>query len=312
MEMERDSKHRISLTKVTDRLSSATGISKPKLAEINSESRATGGRFESPKKRKRYTVPRFAINVDDFDRAAIRRTVHRMYEQKEYPTLNRLLAKVRASGVFRGGRTTLFLLLKRMGFRYHKMNEKIFFYERRDIIQQRHKYLRLIRKYRKEGRPIVYLDETWANSSIAPERLWLDEDGRGGWKRSSGKGRRLIILHAGSKRGWVPNCALVFRSKKHTGDYHDEMNGDHFLDWFENNLLKNNPQRSVIVLDNAPYHNVVLEKVPTKSSKKAVMQEWLTAKNIPFETTDLKAELFAKISDAAPNRKLYKTNELAE
>ena len=128
------------------------------------------------------------------------------------------------------------------------MDDKVFFYERRDIIQQRHKYLREIRKYRKEGRPIVYLDKTWANSSIAPERLWLNEEGKGGWKRPSGKGRRLIILHAGSKNGWTPNCARVFRSKKHTGDYNDGMNGEHFLDWFENKVLQNVPERSVTTL----------------------------------------------------------------
>ena len=66
-----------------------------------------------------------------------------------YPTLDKLLAKVKANEIFPGGRTTLFLLLKKMGFKYHKMDDKVFFYERRDIIQQRHKYLREIRKYRK-------------------------------------------------------------------------------------------------------------------------------------------------------------------
>ena len=88
MEMECNSKQRISLTKVADRLSMASGISKTQLSKINSESKATGGSFRSPKKRKRYTVPRFAANVDYFDRGAIHRTVHKIYDQKEYPTLD--------------------------------------------------------------------------------------------------------------------------------------------------------------------------------------------------------------------------------
>ena len=87
---------------------------------------------------------------------------------------------------------------------------------------------------------------------------------------------------------------------------------NNFLDWFENMLLQNVPERSVIVLDNAPYHNVVLEKVPTKSSTKTVMKEWLTSKNTAFENTDLKVDLFAKIRYAAPNRKLFQTNDLAQ
>ena len=64
-----------------------------------------------------------------------------------------------------------------------------YLYERRDIIECRHKYLRLIRKYRCEGRSIIYLDETWANSHMALERIWIDDTGAGGWKRPSGKAR---------------------------------------------------------------------------------------------------------------------------
>ena len=101
---------------------------------------------------------------------------------------------------------------------------------------------------------------------MVPERLWLDEQGRGGWKRPSGKGQHLIILHTGSETGWTPNADLVFRSKNSTG-YHDEMNSEHFLEWFQK-LLVNVQPGSVIMLDNAPYHNSVVEKVPTKSSRK--------------------------------------------
>ena len=139
-----------------------------------------------------------AINVDDFDRAAIRATVPGMYEKKEYPTLDRLLINVRAKGVFEGGRTTLSRVLKLIGFKFALRNDKKFFYERKDIVEQRHKFLREIRKFRSEGRPLVFPDKTWVNSHVAPERIWIDKDGSGGWKRPSGRGRRLIILHAGN------------------------------------------------------------------------------------------------------------------
>lgn len=46
-----------------------------------------------------------------------------MYEEKQYPTLDKLLALVHHKGVFPGGRTTLFLLLKELGFRYHKRDD---------------------------------------------------------------------------------------------------------------------------------------------------------------------------------------------
>ena len=84
----------------------------------------------------------------------------------------------------------------------------------------------------------------------------------------SGKGGRLIILHAGSEHGWIPNAALISMGKKGSGDYHDEMNTKHCMEWYQKQLLPHCPQKSVIVLDNAKYHNGVVEKVPTKSSTK--------------------------------------------
>ena len=59
----------------------------------------------------------------------------------------------------------------------------------------------------------------------------------GGIRRPSGKGARLIILGAGGETGWIPNTTLIFRSKKNTGDYHDEMTGEHFEEWFKDKLL---------------------------------------------------------------------------
>ncbi|XP_065831984.1 uncharacterized protein [Oscarella lobularis] len=250
------------------------------------------------------------INPDDFDRAAIRRTVHEFYERKAYPTLTTLLASVRQKGVFEGGRTALAMLLKNIGFRHCKRNDKVYFYERPEIIRQRHSFLRSIKKYREEGRPLVFLDETWANAHISKERIWLDDSGRGGWKRPSGRGQRLIILHAGSKNGWIPGASLVFRSKKSSGDYHDEMNAKHFNEWFEHQLLPHCPDQSVIILDNAPYHNAVTEKIPTKSSRKGEMQAWLTKHQIDWDVHDLKRELYEKIRRAAP-KKSFVTNRLA-
>ena len=65
---------------------------------------------------------------------------------------------------------------------------------------------------REENKPVVYLDETWANVHNGKEKAWVEKytvtgDTLGGTKRPSGKARHLIILHAGSVNGWVPNCA---------------------------------------------------------------------------------------------------------
>ena len=90
-------------------------------------------------------------------------------------------------------------------------------YEQPRIIVQRHEYLRRMRRNRREGRPVVYLDETWANARDSLERMWVEDDpvvGGGtivGFRKPSGKGSRLIILHAGGEMGGL--MVLLWYSK---------------------------------------------------------------------------------------------------
>ena len=145
------------------------------------------------------------------------------------------------------------------------------------------------------------MDETWANARDGIEKMWVEDDPRaiggtkGGIRKPSGKGNRLIILHAGGENGWIHGANLVFQSKKVTGDYHDEMTSEHFEEWFHDSLMPNIQPNSLIVIDNAPYHSRRLEPVPTMSSRKQVMQDWLTARRIEFPEHSLKRELYAII-----------------
>jgi hypothetical protein len=96
--------------------------------------------------------------------------------------------------------------------------------------------------------------------------MWLPVDGSDASKIHSGKGKRLIVLHTGNREeGLIDRCDLVFLAKVKDGDYHQEMNGPTFLSWFENQLMPALKSPSVIVLDNASYHNIKTEEtvVPT-------------------------------------------------
>ena len=57
-----------------------------------------------------------------------------------------------------------------------------------------------------------------------------------GVKPPTGKGTRLIILHAGSMEGFVPNAGLVFQAKN-DGDYHHQMNFIMFEERFKTKLF---------------------------------------------------------------------------
>ena len=125
----------------------------------------------------------------------------------------------------------------------------------------------------------MYLDETWANARDGKEKMWVEDDPRasgstkGGIRKPSGKGSRLIILHAGGESGWVYGPVLVFKSKKEPGDYHDEMTALHFEELFHDALMPNIQPNSLIVMNNAPYHSRRLEPVPTMSSRKQVTHD---------------------------------------
>ncbi|KAH6933851.1 hypothetical protein HPB50_018606 [Hyalomma asiaticum] len=78
---------------------------------------------------------------------------------------------------------------------------------------------------RRQQRTIYYLDETWVNAGHTEETVWTDtkvmsrqdafrQDLSTGLRAPSGKGGRLIVLHAGSAEGFLDGAALVFRAKK--------------------------------------------------------------------------------------------------
>ena len=81
-----------------------------------------GASFQSPK--KRYEKSRKRIVADDFDRAAIRRKIHQLYEEKKHLTLRVICSILKADALFSGERSSLAKLLKDMGFGYKKINNK--------------------------------------------------------------------------------------------------------------------------------------------------------------------------------------------
>ena len=103
----------------------------------------------------------------------------------------------------------------------------------------------------------MYLDETWVNQYHCRDYMWLPNDGSDAPKIPSGKDKRLIGLHAGTRsEGLIDCCDLVFLAKSKDGDYHQEMNSFVFFEWFENQLMPAVKNPSLVVLDNASYHNV--------------------------------------------------------
>jgi hypothetical protein len=71
--------------------------------------------------------------------------------------------------------------------------------ERPDIIASRINYLRQVKRFREEGRTVVYTDETFIHSSHTTRLSWQSEDLSVLPPFSIGE--RLIIVHAGCEKG---------------------------------------------------------------------------------------------------------------
>lgn len=64
------------------------------------------------------------------------------------------------------------------------------------------------------------------------------------------------------------------------------------MTWVENQLLPNLPERSVLIIDNAAYHNVPIEKNITTASKKEEILNWLRKHELPADPKLTKPELY--------------------
>jgi transposase len=215
-------------------------------------------------------------------------------------------------------RATLGRALQRMGFVYGPARQTAALRERDEVVIARRAYLRAKRATRHAHggpvRPEVYLDERYVNMNHATPRTWyFAEDGP--WVHTpSGKGPRLIIVHAMTTAGWVPGAQLVCQAKRRTGDYHGQMDFVNFRRWFCTSLLPHIPAASLIVMDNAPYHNVDVDGVfyPTTATKKADLQRWLQQHHPPMDQEAMiKAELLAVCRQLCP-KPAYELDRLAE
>ncbi len=212
-------------------------------------------------------------------------------------------------------RMTLWRALKRWGFTHGEGRRRNSLKEKDYVIVARRAYLRAKRSNRNPDgtlkRPEVYLDETYINKNHSSPFTWyLEEDGPL-VNKPSGAGRRLIVVHAITKDGWVDGAQLVFEAKKRTGDYHGQMNWENFSKWFRSQLLPNIASESLVILDNAKYHNVLSEQsFPWKSHTKEELTFWLLRNGYPCREDMLKSELFELCARLAPVPE-YRLDQLA-
>lgn len=295
------------------RASDYTGISERTISRIRKECKEAGDSNLSTPGKHRHRPSTRNVEIDNFDLHVIRNTIHDFYiVQKQVPTCPKLLAAVKEKIDFPWGVDSLRKILKTMGFRWKKsQNKRKVLMERPDILNWRWRYLKSIRKAREEQKSIVYIDETWIDNNLTYKKCWQSEDVFGVQTYTSSS-NRLIVVHAGCEEGFVQNTLLIFKSGLSTGDYHGQMNAENFEKWVKEKLLPNIRSNSLIVLDNAPYHSVEENKPPTKYSNKSAMITWLERNNVPCRIDMRKVELLDLIAKYKNPGRIFRVDKILQ
>jgi transposase len=256
--------------------------------------------------------------VGNHEIASVRRMIQDAYLRGELVTVQKLVDWLDEQNIS-VTHSSLRRALLRNGFYFGEVCRRSALKERDDVITNRRKYLATLRANRDMNgltiRPEVYLDETFVHVNHRKRFTWNEEGSL--VNVPSGVGARLIIVDAIIQDdregiyGWVKGAHLHFKSGLRTGDYHGAMNTANFTKWMTSQLLPNIPRNSLIILDNAPYHNTLTEDTfPQLDSKKDELRQWLEDREIPFEDWALKSDLYDLCRKHAPPPK-YLIDELA-
>lgn len=207
--------------------------------------------------------------------------------------------------------TSLNRVLHDIGFKFKKDDNRRALTEKENIAVMRLQFLKRFMENLNSPHPlqVVFMDETWIYSKGNPGKSWQDSNIRSVKKPEGYEGKRFIVVNAGSKLGFVEDASLLFATKSLKEDYHGEMNSGTFKKWLINHLINNLDEPSLIIMDNAPYHSVLIEKNPSSSWKKADIIEWLNTNSIKHDPTSFKTELLV-LAKSHRKEKRYEVDEL--
>lgn len=216
-----------------------------------------------------------------------------MIAAHKYVTRQKLKEELHAKQIIDLSNSTLGHLLKHLGFKFKRDSGRRYIMEKPDIVSKRIKFLRQYTENLLSETPldVVFIDETWIFQNGSDIRTWHDDNIKSVFNAKQSDGKRYIVLHAGTKDGFIDGADLVFSTKNKSADYHDNMNSTLFEKWLEEQLLPRLEKPSLLVIDNAKYHSRLSENVPNASTRKADIISWLQSKNINFMENALKPEL---------------------
>ncbi len=119
--------------------------------------------------------------------------------EKRLMTVDALKEKLKSDPEinFQGSYSSMLRIVRSLGFKHKKSkNDRTVIIERLELRAKRIKFINQVRKWRSEGRPIIYLDETYIHQNLSTAKRW-DDDTLEAQKNPISSGSRYIIVNAG-------------------------------------------------------------------------------------------------------------------
>ncbi|CAJ0595792.1 unnamed protein product [Cylicocyclus nassatus] len=261
---------------------------------------------------KQRTIEALEVHGDEWG-DIVRQFMHQKFKQEKHVTVAEILDELKQlHPSFDLSETAFYYLLKGLGFTYRRNAGQRYIFERPDLVSRRSTYLDAIAQARSSNCCIVYLDETWIYDCMSKAKGWVDtniprfapesvfQHFSHGKTATKDKGKRAIVISAMTEVGIVPGCTkIIISGRDAVGDYHQDMDHEVFANWMRESLPKMQTvaggRRLCLVMDNAAYHSRQLEKIPTRSSTKAVIEEYLRSQHITVPPNLTKQDLVAEL-----------------
>lgn len=253
------------------------------------------------------------VRIDTKMKNFVRYVIYDFYARKLVPTLEMVFSSIKSKceGTeykFPYSKQTLWRLLRTLGFRYCKMENRSAIMESDRIIKMRYQFLTKLQRFRENGFSVLYLDETMYDvgkenslTSCALEKEAETEE------------KKIVICHVGGVDGFLHDSLFLCSEEfsESDVDHPHRITEESFEYWFKNKVLPKLPPKSVIVLDSATYHSRVFEELPDKTSKKTDVIQFLKKHNVPIPQPIPMKPVLLDIIKKNNMEKTYALNEMA-
>ena len=246
--------------------------------------------LESPAKRGRPPVDSRDVylgsQLSDVHVLYLEGWLHAFKREGEVVTIKKLKSLLHTECNINASKAVIRKVLKRLGYQWGPIQKVGVRRKRPDLTETLREYLKkyaaALQKQNTGKYVIVYMDESYVHDRHNKNYTWFhpDSDDKNKVFCGTGKGNRLIIVHAITKDGllyvdgqqrqhdketldenYAETAEWVFIGPVKKADYHKNMNGEKFMQWVKQRLIPafqkvyKNGEKMILVLDNAPYHH---------------------------------------------------------